>query len=814
MLIVYGLIALGFAQEVSLHVQQDKLYSGMPFVLTVLASDFEEEPLPEVLDFTIDGCEIQFLGVDPQISRQMSIINGNFSESKDVKYAYRYRILAAKKGNYQIPPVSVTQAGQTITTSKTQFSVQEVPQTSDMDIEVSFAEGTYWVGQEIPVYVDLYLRKDIADQEISVPLFDIFPARPGANEARTVGLLTKFGELHLPMTQEKVNWKGQTATRIRLSAISALDQAGYFDIEPAKIFADVAVRQVQRSFGRPRAQYALYQAIDKKKTLVVKPLPMQNRPEGFSGAVGEGFSLFVSASRTVVSVGEPIALQFIVKGSGILDGLQLPSLEAMGLDSRVFSLPTADIIGMNQEDGTKKYEFNVQLKSTVAREIPALEFPFFNPKLGTYQLARSEPIALSVKETEQISSADVFSARERTASPLDKPNSRIEKQASIGEATGVDLSLSTPETSLNTTLDVQTAGWISALGHLLCLFLLGFLGWWSKGKDQRQEKGEKNSLVHRLHQAIKAAEGQSAAQSAKELGGAIRAWEKEFQVDCRDELAQIEIESFAPQAGTKPLSSDILKSLAEKIKTGRQYLLPFVLFLGFGQLDVHAEENSLAALRAEYQQNLGLEDQKEKQRAFSALQLEFRKLVQQYPESPALLTDWGNSALGASDLGAGAFAYHRALELNPRLSRARQNSLWIESQLPDWAQSTASVDPLLWGKWLSKAERLFLLLFSFMLLCLTVYRKHLNLSILFVLLWFSLGLSFGISWTQPPVAFVCKADAILRVADSNGASAALGKEIPVGTKVQILKQQGDWFQVSLASGQKGWLSTSKLLHHL
>ena len=201
-MIAYWLISLGLAQEVSLHVQQDKLYSGLPFLLTILASDFEEEPVPEVAEFIIDGCDVQ-QGVDPQISRQVSIVNGQFSRFKEVKYAYRYRVLASKKGEYQIPPVSVTQDATSITTNKTRFSVREVPRTSDMEIELSFQEGQYWVGQEIPVFVDLYLRKDISDQNISVPLFDLFPTRSAVTQARSVSLLTKFGEVHLPISQEK-----------------------------------------------------------------------------------------------------------------------------------------------------------------------------------------------------------------------------------------------------------------------------------------------------------------------------------------------------------------------------------------------------------------------------------------------------------------------------------------------------------------------------------------------------------------------------------------------------------------------------------
>lgn len=810
MIFYYWLISLVWAQEVSLRVQQDKLYSGLPFVLTILASDFEEEPVPEVAEFKIHGCDVQFLGVEPQISRQVSIVNGQFSEAKDVKYAYRYRVLAEKKGHYQIPSISVSQDTTVIASKTIRFSVQEVPKTSDMEIFLSFEEGQYWVGQEIPVHVDLYLRKDISNQEISVPLFDLFPTRSTSSQARSLGLLTKFGEIHLPISQEKLTWKGKTTTRIRLSAISELNRAGTFEIEPARIFADVAMRQVRGAFGIARTQYSYYQAADKPKKLDVKPLPLQNRPKAFSGAVGEGYSLEVSASRTVVGVGEPISLQFMLKGDGKLDGIQLPSLEAMGLDSRIFALPSADIIGVKQEDGSKQYDVNIHLKSTSAREIPALEFPFFNPKLGKYQIVRSEPIALSVKETEKISSTDVFSAREKS-SPKVKQIEGKEEILSV-DRSGVDLSLSSSETSLQAVLNLKTAGWIAGIVHLLGLLFLGFSQWWSKGKESREEREEQNAIVNRLKRAIQQAEELPVAQSAKELGQALRAWEQEFQENCQEELASIEIQSFAPEASTAILSTAIINSIKEKLKKAGKYLFPFIIMLGFGVgQESFAEELSIQAVQQEYKEALELENRNERLDAFSTAQKQFARLVEENPDCPELLTDWGNAALGASDFGVAAFAYHEALRLQPRLSRAKQNMQWIESQLPDWAQSTTVSDPLLWGEWFSIVERLFLLMGMFVLLCFTLHRKRFNLSVVLVLLWCSLGLSISMDWFEPPKAFVFKTEAILRAADSNGAPALMSKEIPPGTKLEVLKSQGNWIQVNLDSGEKGWLPKSKVL---
>ena len=62
----------------------------------------------------------------------------------------------------------------------------------------------------------------------------------------------------------------------------------------------------------------------------------------------------------------------------------------------------------------------------------------------------------------------------------------------------------------------------------------------------------------------------------------------------------------------------------------------------------------------------------------------------------------------------------------------------------------------------------------------------------------------------PAVAFVSKTEALLRTADSEGAGLVMSKELPRGTKLTILNAQGDWIQVLLDSGEKGWLSVERI----
>ena len=63
------LMPLSWAGQVDLRVDGGgDIYAGMPFVLEVVAKDFEEVPEPVVESFDIDDCSISYLGVSPMVS--------------------------------------------------------------------------------------------------------------------------------------------------------------------------------------------------------------------------------------------------------------------------------------------------------------------------------------------------------------------------------------------------------------------------------------------------------------------------------------------------------------------------------------------------------------------------------------------------------------------------------------------------------------------------------------------------------------------------------------------------------------------------
>ncbi len=126
------------------------------------------------------------------------------------------------------------------------------------------------------------------------------------------------------------------------------------------------------------------------------PLPTQNQPANFTGAVGN-FTMTATAGPTTVTVGDPITVRVQISGRGALDALTLPPQDAWH-DFKTYppttKLDTSDQFGFQ---GTKTFEQIISPQNSDVHELPALTFSFFNPDDGQYHTLTQPAVPLVVK---------------------------------------------------------------------------------------------------------------------------------------------------------------------------------------------------------------------------------------------------------------------------------------------------------------------------------------------------------------------------------------------------------------------------------
>lgn len=130
-------------------------------------------------------------------------------------------------------------------------------------------------------------------------------------------------------------------------------------------------------------------------SLEVLPVPGVGRPPGYAGAVGL-FAIEVTADATDVRVGDPIELTIDVYGDGPVESLPPPMLDLNTPLVHDFRLPPGQLTG-EYVDARRRFRAVVRARRSDVSEIPSIDYPYFDPDVERFVIARSDPIPISVE---------------------------------------------------------------------------------------------------------------------------------------------------------------------------------------------------------------------------------------------------------------------------------------------------------------------------------------------------------------------------------------------------------------------------------
>jgi hypothetical protein len=847
------------AQRAELTMESGEAHAGTPFVLSLRVEDFAETPQPEVAAFQIPGCKTTSLGVAPSVASSISIINGRRSESREVTFVHRYQVVCDKAGSYKVPAIAVTQGKRRATSRPGRFNVRALGASDDMALRVGLPDRPVAVGETFDVTIDWYLGADPDEPSFSIPVFDRSdefevvapPRQPGDRNA--VPFTVGGREVELPFTRDQAELDGKQYTRFRFTAQVTPLKPGRFDLGRAGVVARLPVGWGRDSFGFRVPRTAFFRAEDQPRALEVSPLPAQGQPPGFAGAVGVGFSIEVRASQTVVRVGDPIELDIVVRGGGRLEGIGLPDLVGPGgLPRADFDVPTSKPAGQIIDDGkAKRFAVTVRLLRPVG-QIPPIQFSYWNPAKRAYEVATSQAIALSVAGGRSVGASDVVAGAPEGERAAGKAAKSGRAAPEIAAGSGVDLSPSAPDATLRRPLTMSVARPIVIALYGAPTLLLGFTLLRQRRRRRGAASGASRAARGELDRALDRAATAPARDVAPAIATALRALLRAAgqPTSSADALiAELENRAFDPAGAGAPLPAELVARVRERAAALRSSaasgrgggaggrgstrgkgagaaallaLLASGLLTGLAARALAGESDPLADARGAYQAALGEANRAARTRAFARAESMYRSLVAQWPDRPELLTDWGNAALGASDLGTAVLAYRRALQLDPALERAQVNLSWVRGQEPDWAaarEEGGALDSLLfWHRRMTGPAKHILAAAAYALLVLLLIpigpRRHARLrrasalvpGAVVLAMWGSLAGHRDLSAD----AVVVSDGVVLRAADNPGAPAVISDPVPAGAEATILEQRESWNRIALPGGAAGWLPAGSL----
>lgn len=831
------------AATATLSASSDSFYANMPFTLTLKAEGFAEEPAPAPPPLAIAGCQVTFLGMSPNVSSHIQIINGQRSEWREVTFNYQWRVTAPATGRYTVPALRLMQDGVTAATQAATFNVAELPATSDMIVRMELPGRPLWVGETFDVAVEWLLNREVESHEFAVPLFNVDGAEvqaPNAVGGQSMRFPAGAGEVVLPLERSQVRHEGRPYTRFRFPARVTLHRAGAVDVAPVRVLARLQTGTGRDSWGFRRASYQVFSAEGQPQRLTVRPLPEAGRPPGFGNAIGTGFAIDVQASRTVVAVGDPIELTVLLRGDGPLTGVGLPPLTGPGaLPPALFGITDESPAGtLDEATNSKRFVVTARIKSAEVREVPPLSFAYFDPVAGEYRSVSSQPIALSVAAGQVVGAAEVIAAAPPpTATERDAGGS---PGGTITTLLGADMALSPPAQTLATPWRFGGNGTLLAIYLLPCAAFATML-LRRRGAGRRQHGRELRQAARALQRALAStAPAREAAPmvvaAARRVGQLVGANPATFSAA----LDRLETRAFDPATAAEPLPADAVAELAALAQQWRKGTMPTAaasVVLGLALACIQpawaaANDEVADEARTAYAAALEQTDRLRRVRQFASAERAFRQLAAAHPSAPALQVDWGNAALGAQDAGRAVLAYRRALATAPTHGQAAANLAWLRARQPVWLPrptTAGALDSLLFWRHRFTASQLHLagaVAFAGGVLLLTPWgtlggagvppqdrtrrRWPRRLAVPLLCVWAVAGGTALLAEDDTAAAVVLVDGSALRSADSAGAGLAFAQPLPAGTEVTVQEARDAWRRVALADGTRGWLPASAL----
>ena len=178
--------------------------------------------------------------------------------------------------------------------------------------------------------------------------------------------------------------------------------AGTKTLEPLTLETQVRVQRRSRSlfgdpFGRGLFGSRVPVVVESNPVEIeVLPLPKAGRPDAFTGLVGR-LEVSASIARTEAETNNALTYRLEVSGTGNIRTLPEPELgfpsdvEVYPPDVRERVEPTEDGVR-----GSKIFEYVIVPRAPGQVTIPAVKLAYFDVDAGTYAVAASDPITLTV----------------------------------------------------------------------------------------------------------------------------------------------------------------------------------------------------------------------------------------------------------------------------------------------------------------------------------------------------------------------------------------------------------------------------------
>lgn len=405
--------------------KEAQVVMGQSFLYSIIVSSSESGGVGEPRLPDINGFNLVDRGT--QVESRSEFVNGKFSFIR--RQIFNYRLVPEAPGEYMFSPAEVVVGQSTLrsnsisikvvqSTGNVRPSQPQAPQPSfdedepqDMFDEADALFSQLLQQRGLPqaqaptkinpdeaffIRVEVDKQKAYAGEQITASWY-----------LYTQNNLTNFEPMKYP--DLKGFWKEdiEIATRLNFTnvVINGMPykkallvsyalfpiKAGTATIDSYKLRATALMSSAFGVFGKPYT----FTKVNPPVKIEVLPVPAQNQPTDYTGAVGT-FDIKASVEKTTVAANEPFPLRVRFEGRGNAKQIELPALNL----PEGFEQYDTKTDSRFSKDGTSFKEFEILLipRKTGNLSIPGLSVSFFNPATRQFEKRSTQAIPLKVVE--------------------------------------------------------------------------------------------------------------------------------------------------------------------------------------------------------------------------------------------------------------------------------------------------------------------------------------------------------------------------------------------------------------------------------
>jgi hypothetical protein len=402
---------LNLAQEFTASVNETTVADNERFQVSFT---FSGSSINNLSKFSPPSFENFMILSGPSQSTSIQIINGEQSAS----LTYSFVIQAKTVGTFTIGAASIVQGETTFETrpikiivvkgkdksrekkNDSQISYDEIAK--NLFIRATVDKTKAYKGEQITVVYKLYTRLSIAAQMSinKLPQYQGF----WAEELETPGNIT--------FKTEVINGKQFRVGELKKVALFPT-QTGMLEVTPFELTVPIQIQKQRNKsiwddfFGDPfgRSETIEFDAKSNIVKINVQPLP-EGKPNSFKGAVGD-FLFKTELSNNKTKSNEPLTLNVSVSGSGNIKLLDMPEINLPNGFEKYEPKIKEQINRKGRISGSKSGEYLFVPRVVGLREIPPIEFSYFNPAKKKYITISSKTFKIDIKPGDKIATTEL-----------------------------------------------------------------------------------------------------------------------------------------------------------------------------------------------------------------------------------------------------------------------------------------------------------------------------------------------------------------------------------------------------------------------